>query len=194
MFGVSGAGFQRGEHDFCQAERNHIRCGLAGGYNAPANTAGTAGVDFVHVAGLVAVLYVGGRSAYSFHHLKSAFPDKERGEIEDFLRTTPFENLVSGGQTRDLARTLCIKRLEFLHEREVRLLYHDAESKEKCDVFVLAFDYDKALDHVMLDPRLDTERFEALKADLIRLGCKLRIMQSDLYKVGPTINIMDFEG
>ena len=79
---------------------------------------------------------------------------------------------------------LCIKRPEFAHEDEVRLLIHDAEDKNLGDVLNVHFDYAKVLDsEVGLDPRLDAAQFKAAKDDLERAGCTLRIIQSDLYKI-----------
>ena len=67
----------------------------------------------------------------------------ERREIEDFIRRTPFTALSFGGQAARFARTLCIKRPEFAHEDEVRLLIHDAEDKNPWDVLNVPFDHAK---------------------------------------------------
>jgi hypothetical protein len=108
----------------------------------------------------------------------------ERREIEDFIRRTPFTALSFGAQAAPFARTLCIKRPEFGHEDEVRLLIHDAENKNPGDVSIVPFDHTKVLDHaVALDPRLDAAQFKAAKDDLEKAGCTLRITQSDLYKI-----------
>lgn len=108
----------------------------------------------------------------------------ERSEIENFIRHTPFTALSFGGQSAPFARTLCIKRPEFAHEDEVRLLIHDAEDKNRGDVLYVPFDYTKVLDSdVALDPRLDAVQFKAAKDDLYKAGCTLHITQSDLYKI-----------
>jgi hypothetical protein len=62
----------------------------------------------------------------------------ERPEIEDFIRRTPFTALSLGGQAAPFAHTLCIKRPEFAHEDEVRLLIHDAEDKNRRASFSLS--------------------------------------------------------
>ena len=115
---------------------------------------------------------------------------QERSKIEEFVRNTTFESSVLGGQVHALARTLLIKRPEFSNEKEVRLLYFDAESKEKSSVSTVPFDYEKVLDDAVLDPRLEAQEFKALKDDLLSLGCKLPISQSNLYRIDQmTINL-----
>jgi hypothetical protein len=52
---------------------------------------------------------------------------QERAEIEEFIKTTSFMDLALGGQADKFAQTLCIKRLEFSHEKEVRLLIQDID-------------------------------------------------------------------
>ncbi len=108
---------------------------------------------------------------------------KSRRQIEDFLRSTTFMDLAFGGQGHNFARTLCTKRLEFCHEQEVRLLFHDATQKKRSDKLRLPFDYSTVLDDVALDPRLDGPGFDACKNELIALGCSLPIIQSELYKI-----------
>jgi len=109
---------------------------------------------------------------------------KERAEIEDFLRRTPFMSLAFGGQAGPFARTLCIKRPEFSHEAEVRLLVQHLEPTDPGDVLNVPFDYAKVLDdEVALDPRLEPAQFEAVKKELLGAGCTLKITQSDLYKI-----------
>jgi hypothetical protein len=109
---------------------------------------------------------------------------KKRSEIEDFLRNTSFMDLAFGGQADRFARTLCMKRCEFLHESEVRLLFQDVKPKRRTrDKLRLSFDYAAVLNEATLDPRLEEPQFEAIKSDLIRFGCTLPITQSDLYKI-----------
>lgn len=108
---------------------------------------------------------------------------KTRKEIEEFIRRTSFMDLALGGQADKFALTLCVKRPEFSHEKEVRLLINDVEAENHGDVLSIAFDYEKLLVDVALDPRLEGPRFEGLRSELISLGCSLPIAQSDLYKI-----------
>lgn len=108
---------------------------------------------------------------------------KERGEIEAFVRNTPFMGLALGGQPHEFARTLCVKRCEFSHEREVRLLLQDVKQQKRSDKLRLPFDYTTVLSEVTLDPRLDGPKFQAIKDELVSLGCTLPITQSELYHI-----------
>jgi hypothetical protein len=109
---------------------------------------------------------------------------EDRKDIEDFLRRTPFMSLAFGGQAAPFARTLCIKRPEFSHEAEVRLLVEHLESTDPGPVLNVPFDYAKVLDHeVALDPRLEAAQFEGFRKELVDARCTLQITQSDLYKI-----------
>jgi hypothetical protein len=108
---------------------------------------------------------------------------EDRSKIEQFIKTTSFGDLAFGGQGDKFARTLCIKRPEFEHEKEVRLLIQDPEHKVHTDVLTLPFAYDSVLSEIVCDPRLDSATFDRLKKDFFGLGCSLPIGQSDLYKI-----------
>lgn len=112
----------------------------------------------------------------------------DRAKIEQFLATTSFTNLAVGGQTHNFAETLCMKRKEFEHEKEVRILTYDAEGNmgEK-GVLNFPFDHQKILDGVTLDPRLLAPDFERIRMELKDSGCMLPIDQSELYKINNTI-------
>lgn len=112
----------------------------------------------------------------------------ERPEIENFLSATAFTDLAVGGQPHNFARTLCIKRPEFAHEHEVRLLIHDAENNMGIGGVVnVDFDHAAVFDEVTLDPRLPTPEFESAREELIASGCKLPISQSDLYRINEAV-------
>jgi len=111
---------------------------------------------------------------------------EDRASIENFLMTTSFQDLAFGGMPHNFARTLCIKRPEFEHEREVRLLYQDIDPK--CGAGGLAFfpfAYQSILEEIALDPRLLPADFSAAETQLRSLGCTLPIAQSDLYQFAP---------
>ncbi|WP_288403458.1 DUF2971 domain-containing protein [uncultured Acinetobacter sp.] len=108
--------------------------------------------------------------------------------IEDFLSRVAFTDLALGGQADKFARTLCIKRPEFDHEQEVRLLFHDAQNQHT-DKKVVAFNLDHTLvfDQVVIDPRMSENEFNAIKSEIIENGCVSPITQSTLYKISKTI-------
>ena len=106
-----------------------------------------------------------------------------RQEIENFLRSVTFRDLASGGQNDKFARTMLVKRLEFTHEKEVRLLFHDADNVSTGWVLNFPFPYSNILQEAVLDPRLEKDEFERRKKDLESLGCSIPIKQSELYKI-----------
>jgi Protein of unknown function (DUF2971) len=108
---------------------------------------------------------------------------ESRADIEKFLKTTSFVQLVDAGRADIMARTLCTKRKEFDHEKEVRILFFETGNVHSRAVINFPFAYDEVLDEVVCDPRLEPAEFEKLRTELGRLGCTLSIGQSDLYKI-----------
>ena len=112
----------------------------------------------------------------------------KRQEIERFLSTTSFTDLALGGQPHNFAKTLLMKRPEFSHENEVRLLFHDSENNNGKDgVATFRFPWEDVISGIALDPRLSDSEFDAERQKIISLGCHLPISQSELYKFTPTI-------
>lgn len=123
----------------------------------------------------------------SLKYLIGSVEYKQRDEIEHFLATTTFTDLALGGQPHRFAKTLLIKRPEFSHENEVRLLFHDAEgNRGQNGVAVFPFHWDTILTEIALDPRLTEPEFQAEKQKLIALGCTVPVTQSELYKFTPS--------
>ena len=111
----------------------------------------------------------------------------EKTKIEKFLLDTTFMDLAFGGQPHNFAKTLCIKRPEFSHENEIRLLFQDTQSNVgKNRVATFPFDAHAIISEVALDPRLTDTQFVEKKNELISLGCKIPIIHSDLYRINPT--------
>jgi hypothetical protein len=108
---------------------------------------------------------------------------KDRSEIEDFMAKTSFLDAAFGGQSYKFARLLCIKRTEFSHENEVRILINDIKKNGKDGCYRVFFNYQDILEDVCIDPRLNTANYSALKDELKNRGCTLQITQSELYKV-----------
>lgn len=107
-----------------------------------------------------------------------------RSDIEHFMENTSFENIASGGNNDKFARLLCVKRKEFSHEKEIRILVSDSDPKKgKNGCYRIPFDYQNILKDVCLDPRLSDDDYSALKSEFENMGCKLPITQSELYKV-----------
>ncbi len=105
--------------------------------------------------------------------------------IEDFLSKTSFWQIALGGQADGFARTLLVKRPEFSHENEVRLLYHDVGETKIGSSRRASFNVDPndLLSEVILDPRLSPEDVESAQKEFESLGCNVPIVQSPLYKL-----------
>jgi hypothetical protein len=109
-----------------------------------------------------------------------------RGIIEAFLAKTSFWDIALGGQARSFAETLCIKRQEFAHEHEIRLLFHDAQNQHMgATVVPFPFDTEALIDSVILDPRMSDAEFQSAKNEIASCGYSREIRQSELYKFSP---------
>jgi len=109
---------------------------------------------------------------------------KKKQEIISFLNNTTFMDISMGGQNDNFAELLCIKRTEFSHESEVRLLINDVEDNIGVNGFYkIPFSAKKVLDEVCIDPRATPTEFDTIKNKVIGLGVTLPIVQSDLYKL-----------
>lgn len=116
---------------------------------------------------------------------------------EGQLRAT-FENpenatAVAFDQTgRNQARILFLKREEFSHEREVRLLYrwweHDTGEQRPEQVRQFPIEPNALFDDVLFDPRLDESTLPSKTLELRSLGFANYIGQSTLYKL-PNLRI-----
>ena len=112
---------------------------------------------------------------------------KSQQDIEYFLANTSFNDLADGGQPHNFAKTLLIKRFEFSHENEVRLLFYDSEGNHgQNGIAQFNFPWAKIISEIALDPRLDENNYKSEKKRLVALGCTAPILQSELYKFTPT--------
>lgn len=110
---------------------------------------------------------------------------RPRDEIENFMKEHSFLDVSIGGQNDKFAKLLCIKRPEFSHEDEVRLLVNDSEGSrgDRGYYRIPAFDYKTIFTDICIDPRLEEGEYHRIKSELQGLGCSLPITQSELYKV-----------
>ena len=111
---------------------------------------------------------------------------KPRSDIETLLASTSFAGRTMGGQIHGIAETLCIKRQEFSHEEEVRLLFQDAEKKfVGRPVALIPLNTASVIDDVLLDPRIGSRTVKTIARELIKAGYSGPISQSELYKFSP---------
>lgn len=85
-----------------------------------------------------------------------------------------------------MAESLMYKRVEFKHEKEVRLVHAGGSSA----VHAFQIEPEKLFDEVVLDPRMDLELFEAYKAALNSKGFTNPISQSSLYKPPKALTLL----
>lgn len=86
-----------------------------------------------------------------------------------------------------------IKRKEFEHENEIRIIFHDNAQKEMaCTLhdgkravkYVIKPAF---IDELVADPRMDKDTFQCLESTLISKG--FTIKQSGLYKLPPDLHL-----
>jgi len=104
----------------------------------------------------------------------------ERAEIEKLLNEVSFFDMTGGGPIQ-FAALLCVKRPEFEHEKEVRILIRD--DKTCFDIREIELDPFALFDELVLDPRLNSDAFECQTKQLRAVGWTKAINQSDLYKI-----------
>lgn len=120
----------------------------------------------------------------SLKHFIGKVKYQSKDVIEQFLKTTSFSDLSFGGHPGNFAQTLFTKRLEFKHEAEIRVLYHEIDNDSDYEVKKHHFDSDQILSEIALDPRLIKTDYIKNRESLISLGVKPeKIVQSDLYKI-----------
>lgn len=111
---------------------------------------------------------------------------RPREGIEEFVQKTTFEELAFGGNNLGFANTLLLKRSEFDHENEMRLLFYDAEGQFRgVDLLKIQCRNTDWIEEIGIDPRLDAQSFEAVAQEIRKAGCKVPIVQSDLYQISP---------
>jgi len=79
----------------------------------------------------------------------------------------------------DIAESLIYKRLEFKHEKEVRLIYtgkSDTVHQFEIDPFDL-------FDEIVFDPRINEHLFDSYKNSLVKKGYDKSIRQSVMYQI-----------
>lgn len=108
---------------------------------------------------------------------------KGENEIAVMAEDLTFTDLAGGGTNKEFARTLLVKRLEFAHEHEVRILFCDVDKEHPLDD-IAPFNFDAAalIESVVFDPRLDLRIMSAVSSVIAGLGYKNNIDRSRLYE------------
>lgn len=115
---------------------------------------------------------------------------RTREEIEMFLRRTSFWDLAIGGQNLNFAETLLIKRTEFQHENEIRILANCKEdvpdARLAVDLYKIPANPNNLVDELCIDPRLGDNQVADITQSLKQFGYTGPIVQSELYKLSLT--------
>jgi hypothetical protein len=108
---------------------------------------------------------------------------KSRSEIEELMNNTSFSDIAFGGQNNGFAKLLCLKRNEFSHESEVRILVNDNNKHGKNGCYEIEIEYQNIFEEICLDPRLEDREFQNLKNEIQKFSGAIPVTQSELYKV-----------
>ncbi|MBN3059397.1 DUF2971 domain-containing protein [Pectobacterium versatile] len=109
---------------------------------------------------------------------------KDKKEIINFMQRVTFSEMISGGQNNKFAELLCIKRTEFSHENEIRVLVDDIGNiKGENGLYKIDINPTELFDEVCLDPRLSNEDVATFTTNIKKMGVTTKIIQSELYKL-----------
>lgn len=81
-----------------------------------------------------------------------------------------------------IAQSLLYKRREFLHEKEVRIIYSASEQESRSDIFPFKIQPNDLIDKITFDPRMDNELAYAYQLAIEEKGYTGKITKSILYK------------
>ncbi|GAB2578183.1 hypothetical protein GCM10027066_20780 [Dyella jejuensis] len=105
---------------------------------------------------------------------------KKKDAIEAWLEGSVLENVVlNNGRA---ARTLLVKREEFEHENEVRILYQDIWHTNHETIFKYDFDFESVIDEVATDPRSGVDEPKMLEWYLKSFNISTPVVRSPLYE------------
>jgi len=103
----------------------------------------------------------------------------DRNEIEKNVGESVVEHVIS--DAKRIANTLLLKRSEFSHEQEIRILFHDIRSKNNSSIFQYEIDFNEFIEEVTLDPRSNDDELKMLSDFLRGCGKNVDVNKSSLY-------------
>lgn len=107
------------------------------------------------------------------------------GQVQYKRKTALLESLKSidllSTDGSGIAESLLYKRVEFSHEKEVRLIYCGDDSKCSSDLCDFKIDPDSLFDRILFDPRMEDELKIAYKLAIAKKNCNVEIKRSALY-------------
>lgn len=108
---------------------------------------------------------------------------EKREEIEKTISTSFVQNLIANEMST--ANTLLLKRTEFSHENEIRILFQDIHHREIGKLYQHKIDLTDTLEEVTIDPRATPEDAQVLATFLRSQGLEIPFNQSTLYSFTP---------
>ena len=99
---------------------------------------------------------------------------KDRFEMQEQILDTSGKGTV---------KTLLMKREEFKHEKEVRLVYYNHTGNDHGDLFKYTFNPHAVIDEIVFDPRMNDDVVEVFKAHLKSINFTGRVAKSPLYQL-----------
>lgn len=107
------------------------------------------------------------------------------GQVQYKRKTALLESLKSidllSTDGSGIAESLLYKRVEFSHEKEVRLIYCGDDGKCSSDLYDFKIDPDSLFDRILFDPRMEDELKIAYKLAIAKKNCNVEIKRSALY-------------
>lgn len=92
-----------------------------------------------------------------------------------------------------IAKSLLLKRIQFSHEKEVRLIYiHQNENERNNEIFRYEINPQEVFDRILFDPRMDSDLMESYKIYIKSLGYNFECKRSTLYDL-PDDHIFDLK-
>jgi hypothetical protein len=107
-------------------------------------------------------------------------------EIRDIVSSCEFQRSVDRADTsKHIARCLLLKRKEFSHEKEIRLIHDcwDPNQTRKGTLFDIPIDPNRLFDSVTIDPRTEYARFMEMKTTIKAKGFVRPVYRSRLYSL-----------
>jgi hypothetical protein len=105
-------------------------------------------------------------------------------EIREWIKDNSFDII----NANTLTESLFIKRKEFSHEKEIRLIIHKSIDQEDEDSGIernhikLQIRANELIDEITFDPRLDDEKFDTYKKVIESMGFTNKVNKSKLYE------------
>ena len=104
-----------------------------------------------------------------------------KSEMLNFITKNEIDGYpILSASGKNLSRTLLIKRLEFEHENEIRIIF-DSGNSVSGDIFRFIINPYDLFDEIVFDPRMDFFTYEALRSFILGMKYTNNVSQSDLY-------------